>query len=75
MMKRGLKASYNIELNRASFLFNMTNQLFAIQILRWVMWGIILLGGGLEILNMDKTPLIYSVSYFNLGYLEHCLGD
>jgi len=30
--------------------------------------------GGLDILKIDKTPLIYTVSYFSLGGLEHCLG-
>jgi len=30
----------------------------------------------LDILKLTKTPLIYSVSYFNLGgRLEFCLGD
>ena len=29
--------------------------------------------GGLDILKSDKTLLIYSGSYFNLGGLEHCL--
>ena len=31
--------------------------------------------GGFDTVNIDKTPLIYSVSYFNLGGdLVHCLG-
>jgi len=28
----------------------------------------------LDILKLTKTPLMYSVSYFNLGGLEYCLG-
>jgi len=24
--------------------------------------------------KLTKTPLIYNVSYFNLGYMERCLG-
>jgi len=30
--------------------------------------------GGLEIIKLIKTPLIYSVARFNLGGLEVCLG-
>jgi len=30
--------------------------------------------GGLDIIKLTKTPLIYSVSRFNLGGLELCLG-
>jgi len=30
--------------------------------------------GGLDILKIDKTPLIYSVSCFHLGGLELCSG-
>jgi len=30
---------------------------------------------GLSILNFNKTPLICSVSNFNLGGLELCLGE
>jgi len=29
---------------------------------------------GLDIIKLTKTPLIYSVSRFNLGSLELCLG-
>jgi len=28
----------------------------------------------LEILKIGKTPLIYSISYFNLGGWEFCFG-
>ena len=31
-------------------------------------------GGGLDIIKLTKTQLIYSVSRFNLGGLELCLG-
>jgi len=30
--------------------------------------------GGLDIIKLTKAPLIYSVSRFNLGGLELCLG-
>jgi len=30
--------------------------------------------GGLDIVKINKTPLIYGVSYFNLGDLEHFCG-
>jgi len=30
--------------------------------------------GGLDIIKLTKTPLIYSVSRFNLGVLELCGG-
>jgi len=30
--------------------------------------------GGLNIQKIDKTQLIYSVSYFNLGGLKLCFG-
>jgi len=33
--------------------------------------GLMFVHGGLH--KFDKIPLIYSVSYFNLGCLEHCL--
>jgi len=33
------------------------------------MGGIYVCVGGLDILKFDKTPLIYNVSYFNLGGL------
>jgi len=35
--------------------------------------GLYVCAGGLDILIFDKTSLIYSVSYFNLGGLELCL--
>jgi len=31
--------------------------------------------GGLGIIKLTKTPLIYSVSRFNLGGVELCLGE
>jgi len=30
--------------------------------------------GGLDIIKLTKTPLLYSVSRFNLGGLKLCLG-
>ena len=37
-------------------------------------WGLFVCAGGLDIINLTKTQLIYSVSRFNLGGLELCLG-
>jgi len=37
-------------------------------------WGLYVCARGIDIVKIDKTPLIYSVSCFNLGVLEHCLG-
>jgi len=36
-------------------------------------WGV-LLCGGLDIIKLTKTPLIYSVSHFNLGWLVALFG-
>jgi len=36
--------------------------------------GALRLCRGLDIVKLDTTLLIYNVSYFNLGGLEHCLG-
>jgi len=36
--------------------------------------GLCVCAGWLDILKIDKTPLIYSVSCFNIGGLELCLG-
>ena len=48
------------------------------EIFQWegfaVLRGAFRLCGGLDIIKLTKTPLIYSVSRFNLGSLELCLG-
>jgi len=36
--------------------------------------GLYVCAGALDILKIDKTPLIYSVSYFNLGRLGAPFG-
>ena len=36
--------------------------------------GLSVCAGGIDIVNLTKTPLIYHVSYFNLRDLELCLG-
>jgi len=32
-------------------------------------WGLLVCAGGLDIIKIDKTPLIHNASYFNLGWL------
>jgi len=38
------------------------------------MEGLHVCAAELDILKIDKTPLIYSISYFNFGGWEPCLG-
>jgi len=36
--------------------------------------GLYVCSGGLDIVKIDKTPQIHSISYFNMGGLEFCGG-
>jgi len=41
---------------------------------KFLIGGFCVCAGGLDITKLTKTPLIYSVSHFNSGGLELCLG-
>jgi len=79
--KRGI---YRQTFNRKSISRNTSHRQSNLNILE-LLWGrtvvrkslkgvLFVSAEGLDIVKIDKAPLISSVSYFNLGSLEHCLG-
>jgi len=57
-----------------NYLFRTVARKFLIGGLCGSAGGLCACAGGLDIIKLTKTPLIYSVSRFNLGGLKLCLG-